>query len=180
MFNKLIWLIVISLIITSCSIKGDANDNVQENSFNNSKVYFLNDKWEEYSIAYDILNSNNIPKNISLIHFWHKLKPLEVESVFWYNLNFMESPEIVISYDSINENIHKIFTNLDITIFNWLIQVYNNCEKWIEVWKDISDIYFKSNIDEFSIYTVCASDLSIPVSCKFEWEEENQGKVTCG
>ncbi|MCP4523981.1 MAG: hypothetical protein GY828_07230, partial [Candidatus Gracilibacteria bacterium] len=50
----------------------------------------------------------------------------------------------------------------------------------IEVGKNISDIYFESSIDEFSIYAVCSSDLSIPVSCKFEGEEKNQGKVTCG
>jgi hypothetical protein len=180
MFNRLIWLIIILLTITSCNTNPYKMDNIQDNNFNNSKIYFLDSKWEEYSIEYDKLNIDNIPKNISLIHFWHKLEPLQVESIFWYNLNFIENPEIVISYESINENIHKIFTNLDITIFNWLIHVYNNCEKWIEVWKDISDMYFKSNIDEFSIYTVCSSNVSIPVSCKFEWEEKNQGKVTCG
>jgi hypothetical protein len=180
MINRLICLIVILLTITSCSTNNEIIHNVQENNFDNTKVYFLDDNWEEYSIEYDKLNSDNIPQIISLIHFWHKLKPSQIELFFLYNLNFIDAPEIIISYGSINKNIHEIFTKLDITVFNWLIHVYKDCEKWIHIWKDISDIYFKSKINEFNIYTVCSNDVSIPVSCTFEGEEEHQGKVICG
>ena len=175
MLNKLIL-----LTISSCSINKEVTNNQDENSYNNRNIYFIGDKWEKYSIEYDKLNINNIPEKISLIHFWHKLSSWEMEKIFTYNLNFIDSPEIIFSYDSINENIHKIFTELDIDIFNWVIFVYGDCRKWINIWKDISNMYFDSKINQFSIYTVCSKDISIHASCIFEWEEENQGKVICG
>ena len=178
--KKIIFTIFILLIITSCNKSNEINNNIQENNFNNTKIYFLDDNSQEYSIEYSDINADNFSQEISLVHFWHKLQPSEVEWIFWLNLNFIDSPEIIISDRSMNDNIHKIFTQLDVINFNWLIHVYNDCDKWIKVWKNISDLYFSSQINNFNFYTVCSQDVFIPVSCMFEWEEENKDKVICG
>ena len=179
MMKKITLTIFILLTITSCNKSNEIN-NMQENNFNNTKIYFLDNKSKEYFIEYSEINADNIPQEISLVHFWHKLQPSEVEWIFWLNLNFIDSPEIIISDRSMNDNIHKIFTQLDVINFNWLIHVYNDCDKWIKVWKNISDLYFSSQINNFNFYTVCSQDVTIPVSCMFEWEEENKDKVICG
>lgn len=66
--KKIILTIFILLTITSCNKSNEIN-NIQENNFNNTKIYFLDNKSKEYSIEYSEINADSIPEKISLIHF---------------------------------------------------------------------------------------------------------------
>lgn len=193
MKKTIILLIFTIFLLSSCDMKKSnisvnevENNNLEEwNYFNNRNIYFWDDEWNDYSITYDELNNSNIPQKISFMHIWHKLSSEEVKKIFSFNLNFIDSPDIIFANTQLSPDIHDIFTNLNIKKFKWLIQVYSSCREGIKANRTIYDKYINSKIEKFDIYTVCATDVSIPVWCYFEWDEfeeseELQNKFICG